>query len=115
MEWKLKSSSVKGAKKVCVLKLERNNLSGSFATLNTLGNNEFSYKPTEVGLYRVVNNVDRSQKAIKGCQLVYQIEGETFLRRLRVQDVEVSSLPSSTFSDGKLINDLAVEIRKRFK
>jgi hypothetical protein len=115
MKWKLKKSSSKSAKSPCVIKLEKNNLTGAFMPLTNLGNNEHSFSPSEIGIYRVMHNSDRSQKPIKGCYLVYQIDGEDYLRYLSISDDEVRKLTNDEIQSKETIISLAVGKRATYE
>ena len=111
MKWKLKTSNAKNSQRVCVIKVTKNNLTGDFMSLNNLGNAEYSYSPESIGTYRVVNNADRAKRAIKGCCLVYQLDGEAFYRCLRVSDQKVRNIPENFLQDADYINNLVRKIR----
>ncbi|MEJ2622946.1 MAG: hypothetical protein P8163_22770 [Candidatus Thiodiazotropha sp.] len=111
MKWKLKQSTAKNSKKVCVIKLNKNNLTGEFMVLSNLGNNEYEYRPGSVGIYRVMHNIDKSKKAIKGCQLVYEIEYEKFMRRLNISDKEVMGFSNGEIQNSEFVNELGWQKR----
>jgi len=114
MKWTLKNSTAKNAKSACVIKLERNNLTGSFMDLNKLSNTEFTYSPNNIGIYRILNNIDKSKNSVKGCQLVYKLDDETFYRRLSIPDDEVRELSNEEIQDSDFINKLAESKRSQY-
>ena len=114
MKWKLKKSIAKGAKSPCVIKVTKANLTGAFMDLNNLGAGEFSYSPESVGIYRVMHNFDRAEKAIKGCYLVYELDGENFLRYKSLPDDQVRNVPPLSMIDADHINNLGAEIRAQY-
>lgn len=115
MKWKLKQSTAKNSKKVCVIKLNRNNLTGDFMVLSNLGTNEYEYRPHSVGIYRIMHNVDKSAKAIKGCQLVYEIGNEGFMRRLSISDEEVRGFSNQEIRSPDFTNELGRQKRDRYQ
>jgi hypothetical protein len=114
-KWKLRQSIAKGAKNTCVIKLKENNLTGDFMKLSKHGNNEFSFLPESTGVYRVMNNIDRTKGAMKGCYLVYQLSEETFTRYLTISDENVTKLSDEEIQNPEFINDLAKRKRLEFK
>ena len=110
--WKLKSSRAKNARLVGVIRITKNNLTGEFMDLNKLGEKDFSYKLEAVGVYRVVNNADRSKRPKQGCYLVYILEEEDFYRSLPITDAAVKKIPEKFLQDANYINELARNIKK---
>jgi len=53
MKWKIRQSSAKSAKRTCVIKLNKNNLTGEFMKLDNIGSNEYTFSPQSMGVYRV--------------------------------------------------------------
>lgn len=114
-KWKLRKSRSQCAIKPCVIKLKKNNLWGAIMELNKLGNNEFCFEPTSVGIFRVLHNIDRTKGAVKGCYLVYCLEEEKFLRYLFISDEDVKKLSNDEIQNSKFINDLAKTKRLKHK
>jgi len=113
--WKLKSSSAKNAKRVCVIKVQQGNLYGEPMKLDYLGNKEYSFTPKSEGIYRVLNNIDKSAKSIKGCQLVYMIAHEGYLRRTsKITAEEIKGFSDTQIVDVSFINKLAASKNEKY-
>lgn len=78
--------------------------------LSKLGNGEYSYSPESIGTYRVLNNIDKSKRPIKGCCLVYKLDGEGDNRYITVTDQQVREIPEASLQDADYINMLASNI-----
>ena len=82
--------------------------------LSKLGHNEHTCEINSIGVYRVVNNIDKSKSSKSGCYLVYRSGNEDFLRYMSISDKKIKDIPKELLQDENQINNMANEIRKTY-
>ena len=115
MKWKLKSSTAKKSNNACVIKVTRTNLTGDFMPLSKLSHNEHNCEIKSVGIYIVVNNIDKSKSSKNGCYFVYKSDNEDFLRYINISDEKIRKIPAEFLQSDNYINETANEIRNNYK
>ena len=115
MKWKLKSSTAKKYNNACVIKVTRSNLTGDFMSLSKLSHNEHNCEIKSVGIYRVVNNIDKSKNSKNGCYFVYKYDKEHFLRYMNISDEKIREIPEEFLQNDNYINEVANKIKNSYK
>jgi len=64
-----------------------------------------------IGYYIILT---AQKKAIKGCQLVYMLPHESFLRRMSIPDESIRNLTSDQIQSSEYVNFLAASKKARF-